>query len=1247
MPDPDPGLMTLFTEALERTDPADRAAYLERACGGDADLRRRVEVLLAAHAGAGRFLEPDATGTVAPDGATADLPAVLETGASQPDRDTSTYAHADPDATGVMGSPAHRPCTDGRPSDGVIGSVVGGRYTLVGVIGEGGMGSVYLAEQTEPVKRQVALKLIKTGMDSRAVLARFDAERQALAVMDHPNIARIYDGGVTDRGQPFFVMELVRGVPITEYCDRQRLLVGSRLQLFVQVCQAIQHAHQKGIIHRDLKPGNVLVTEVDGRPTPKVIDFGVAKATEQKLTDLSFSDVGAIVGTPAYMSPEQADPSSMDIDTRTDVYALGVILYELLTGSPPIDASQFRRGAILEMLRMVREVEPPRPSTKLSTADDLPNIAANRGIEPAKLAKLLQGELDWVVLKALEKDRTRRYDTANAFARDIQRYLADEVVEARPPSRGYRLKKFVKRNKVQVFAAGLVVVALVGGIAGTTWGYFRAEDRRQEADRARADESQRVTERDAALRDVVQEKNATALARVAAEVGGYLSDVALADQLWKANDLVGVRETLARCPPALRKWEWHHLNGLARPPTAYDTRALAVSLAYSPDGRYLAYQTLDGTLAVRDAKTGEERFTSGPAPTLDRCRPLAFRPDGTLLAFTGGTQVRVLDLRTWRVTDVPRGKLAGQAGLSNLLALRYAPDGLIVGVVMNQDFKAKTSTFVVHGVTTGKVIASLPAWELRREVIVEISAAAFSPDGTLFAASAVDSGIRIMGKDADDKSGTFRPVVLTWDVASAKVLNRTETGGALFGDVAFAPGGEAVAFGRRGQVGELNARAGEPRLLAGHTGDVGAVALDRNGLIWSGGVDKFIRAHDRATGRERFVLRGCPHAVHRLAVSPDGQEVLASVGDTYGTGRVLRFDLSGPSADVWRVPATPDRVSLIVTLSPDAARFVASDFSIRETGGRFVLRETAGGAERRGQTATAWTFGCSHPDGLVVYNPNKRAFDVIDGNGGRTASLSWPAETHPSASVVAACSPDGKTIAAVAAARPVGKKDNPVATRALVQTWDGLTWQAGRTLSTDLADTLTKGTMEVTALLPLAACIDADGRLAGTFAVSLRQPGSSHTDLSGAVVVWDLASGKELFRRATPVPLRAVGFDPRGRVVAAGGVAGGVVLGWDVATGAETLNIRGHTRPILSFAFGPDGRLATGGGDQVVKVWDADSGRELLTLDGFARDVTHVGFTRDGSLVAATGFDMLSVLTTAALPSEWPPAEVRIFRAGK
>src|SRR5271163_1044853 len=461
---------SLFLNASELADPAARAAYLERECGGDAELRARVEALLAADGGGAPVLGEDLTAALEPTS-----PATLEaTAASRAEtRLPSELATAEDRSDGADFTLAVAPRTD-RPGGSGAGQVIAGRYTLLGVLGEGGMGTVYRAGQTAPVRRTVALKLIKIGMDSRTVLARFDAERQALALMDHPNIARVYDGGTTEAGQPFFVMELVSGEPITEYCDRLRLPVRARLELFVAVCQAVQHAHQKGIIHRDLKPSNVMVTEVDGRPTPKVIDFGVAKATEFSLTDQSLADTGAIVGTPTYMSPEQADPSSMDIDTRTDVYALGVILYELLVGSPPIDAKQFKRGAILEMLRMVREVDPPRPSTKVSKAEALPSIAASRNIDPAQLKRALQGDLDWVVMKALEKDRTRRYETANGFAADILRHLAHEPVVAAPPSRAYRLGKFVRKHRGAVIASSLVLLALLAGIVGTTWGLVQA-----------------------------------------------------------------------------------------------------------------------------------------------------------------------------------------------------------------------------------------------------------------------------------------------------------------------------------------------------------------------------------------------------------------------------------------------------------------------------------------------------------------------------------------------------------------------------------------------------------------------------------------------------------------------------------------------------------------------------------------------------------------------------------------------------
>src|SRR5438045_2018803 len=327
------------------------------------------------------------------------------------------------------------------------------------------MGTVFMAEQTQPVQRKVALKVIKPGMDSRQVIARFEAERQALAMMDHVNIARVLDAGATEAGRPYFVMELVHGVPITKYCDDNRLTPRERLELFVPVCQAIQHAHQKGIIHRDVKPSNVMVTLYDGKPVPKVIDFGVAKATEQKLTERTlFTQDGTLVGTLEYMSPEQAEMSALGVDTRSDIYSLGVLLYELLTGSTPLTHKRLKEAAYAEILRVIKEEEPPRPSTRLSdSGETLASISAQRHTEPAKLTRLVRGELDWIVMKALEKDRNRRYETANGLAMDLQRYLADEPVVACPPSRAYRLRKFARRNKGPVLAASLVVLALVGG----------------------------------------------------------------------------------------------------------------------------------------------------------------------------------------------------------------------------------------------------------------------------------------------------------------------------------------------------------------------------------------------------------------------------------------------------------------------------------------------------------------------------------------------------------------------------------------------------------------------------------------------------------------------------------------------------------------------------------------------------------------------------------------------------------------
>jgi serine/threonine protein kinase len=398
-------------------------------------------------------------------------------------------------AAGTPSSPDGAPATRSHTfvPEVAIGTRIG-PYKLLQKIGEGGMGVVYMAEQEEPVRRKVALKIIKPGLDSAQVIARFEAERQALALMDHQNIARVFDAGTTETGRPFFVMELVHGVPITRYCDENKLTPRERLELFVPVCQAIQHAHQKGIIHRDIKPSNLLVTLYDGRPVAKVIDFGVAKAIETRLTERTlFTQFGQIVGTFEYMSPEQAEMSALGVDTRSDIFSLGVVFYELLTGTTPLERRRLRTAAFDELLRIIREEEPPRPSMRLSSsAQALASISAQRGMEPAKLTRLVRGELDWIVMKCLEKDRTRRYETANALARDIQRYLADEPVEACPPSAAYRLRKFARKNRKWLATAAAFVLLLVTGIVGLIAGLFavQAEERRtaEALDRVKAEQ---------------------------------------------------------------------------------------------------------------------------------------------------------------------------------------------------------------------------------------------------------------------------------------------------------------------------------------------------------------------------------------------------------------------------------------------------------------------------------------------------------------------------------------------------------------------------------------------------------------------------------------------------------------------------------------------------------------------------------------------------------------------------------------
>lgn len=723
---------TLFHAALAKP-PGERAAFLDQACVGQPALRAAVEALLAAHAASAPML---------------DRPAV------------------DPDATGAYTPVDQPPSANPRLAPGVL---FAGRFKLREKLGEGGMGSVWVADQTEPVQRRVALKVIKAGQDSERLLARFEQERQALALMDHPHIAKVFDAGVA-AGAPYFVMELIKGLPLTKYCDEAKLTPRERLDLFVPVCQAVQHAHQKGIIHRDLKPSNIIVGLYDGKPVPKVIDFGVAKATGPQLTEQSiYTEVGALIGTLEYMSPEQAELNNLDIDTRTDIYALGVILYELLTGSLPFSRKELQAAAFTEMLRIIKEVEPPRPSTKISTSEKLPSLAAVRRTEPKKLSALVKGDLDWIVMKCLEKERRRRYDTANGLALDIQRYLADEPIQAGPPTLGYRLRKYVRRHRGQVIAASLFLLALLGGLAGTTFGLFEAQRQRDDAEAAQQNEAQQRT---LALRE--RDDKEKARAAEAAERAIAVTERQKA-----------VTERDARQREALRA-DGLRLAAEARVAVRTDP-ALALRLAAEATRRHAHFLTF-GAFHEALGELREERELFQAKQPEHGFRFVRYSADGRQLwvvrygnpAFQRNQNhvavVTILDaetrqpLRTWR-------------GVPNMLLDQFdgSPDGKWLAASFSgfkvlqftDGLEPKASAFTGHAVhlvdaATGKGVRNLGRHD------DGISSVRFSPDSRRLVTASADTTARV------------------WEVATGKELCRIKGHTKSLLSAAFSPDGRHI-----------------------------------------------------------------------------------------------------------------------------------------------------------------------------------------------------------------------------------------------------------------------------------------------------------------------------------------------------------------------------------------------------------------------------------------------------------------------
>jgi serine/threonine protein kinase/WD40 repeat protein len=868
---------TIFEAAIQKPNPAERAAYLEGACGGDPELRRRVEALVRAHQQSRGLL----------DSSTNDAGSI----------------------TAAVGPPLdHTPLAEGP------GSRIG-PYKLLQLIGEGGMGVVYMAEQTEPVRRRVALKIIKPGMDTRQVVARFEAERQALAMMDHQNIAKVLDAGATDSGRPYFVMELVHGVPITQFCDENHLTPRRRLELFVPDCQAIQHAHQKGIIHRDVKPSNVLVTMYDDKPVPKVIDFGVAKAIEQRLTERTmFTQFGAFVGTFEYMSPEQAQMNAFGVDTRSDIYSLGVLLYELLTGTTPLARERLRQAALDEMVRLIKEEEAPRPSVRLSSSNNLRKIAAARNTDPARLSGIVRGELDWIVMKCLEKDRTRRYESTNGLARDIQRYLADEPVEACPPGAGYRLRKLARKYRTPLRVAGTFLVLLIGAAIVSTWQAIRAtlaENRATEQrDVARRKEVEAIHAREETSKAYEQAAAANRkLERTTADLrlALYVSDMNRAYQFWEAGNIQRVEELLERHRPGeteedLRGVEWHYLRRLATRFQAgriADVHASISDLAISPDGRSLAASSGKGALTVWDADIGAVRFHL-PEACAGQVSHVAYTADGRALISSDysrtpekAPRAATVQVRAW---DVSSG--------TEIVTRRVNFD---VGELGQHDLTADGTALI--GLTPDDKLR-LRIWDLAKGgEIATLDALAADP-------TFERAMMHLMALSPDRKTLAWQlgPTTLVWDLQTKKIRLKHFQSLHWTWAVAISPDGKLVACHREGrphvvqlwdwsagkQVAELQVFAG--RLLR--------MAFSPDGKLLATG-EEFgtIGLFDVATNKEVALLKGHVGAIRALVFAPDGRWLYSAGFD----GSVRRWK---PIPD-----PDPDQIDGDAAFTPGTAGF--------------------------------------------------------------------------------------------------------------------------------------------------------------------------------------------------------------------------------------------------------------------------------------------------------------------------------------
>jgi serine/threonine protein kinase/WD40 repeat protein len=1186
----------IFLTALEIDPPAARQAHLDAACRGNQELRLRVEALLKAHGDAGGFLEPPIDPKVT--GAFTPMPGASEVPVSRAE-------HA--------------------------GERIG-PYKLLQLLGEGGMGSVWAAEQSEPVKRRVALKVIKAGMDSTHVLRRFEAERQALALMEHQNIAKVLDAGTTPQGRPYFAMELIKGIPITKFCDQVRLTLRERLELLIPVCLAVQHAHQKGIIHRDLKPSNVLIALFDGKPVPKIIDFGVAKATSQRLTEQTmYTEIGQIVGTLEYMAPEQAELNNLDIDTRADIYSLGVILYELLSGSPPFTAKELRGAAFTEMLRMIREVEPPKLGTKISSSNSLPAIAAVRRTEPRKLAQIVRGELDWITMKALEKDRSRRYETANGLAMDIQRYLNDEPLAASPPSAGYRLQKFVRRHRGRVLAASIVLLTLVAGLATSltmlAWTKTAEANLQTSLDKERTALENESTERQranaaAAEATAIAAKETEARQKIEALgrenvrriVRYYVatgSNHADAGDLWPAltwyaqawaNDPDPANEPAHRLRlaatfgqlPKLSASFFHaqqafdavvspngtRLVALLDSPVAwlYDTSSQApvarmahagtvLAAAFTHDGRTLATASTDGTVAFWSAADGAPQ--GDPLRLAGPARSIAFHPSRPLLAVASGNAVpEVWDVST-RTRVAIAHPLASDASKATPFYVSYSDDGkrLIAAAANARPAQGKASA--------------------QFQVFDAESGTPLSPVLQYFPSS------QIQVTPCRDKS--FPAVAHDGRRAVAWVGDQY----ALV-DVS---NGESIV--------PLKGLKNREQLSVGFSADDSRVFA-------TNGISTILRVFDAETGNVVRTLAH-PRAVLQAAWHPDGKRILsASAG-----GEVRLWDAEAGSE---LIPVLKHGVSNSrVGWTADGRKALVADldgtvrlWDFERDDGRprpydwADLPDAAARRRRDGSTALVAPAGA----GIVVLAPDKKVVVATPGLTVRPAN-DWIANASPGF-----FTPDGRFVLGWAGDSPgrLWRTDTgaevPTVRYAIPSPWKmAVTPDGSRAVAVDRAGRAQvfevatgklvgrKVDTTPTEPVPQGPAIAPDATL------------FARLESLNTLGIYDVASGRQLARVSQAYELMHFEFSPDSRRIATCGLDQTARV-WDAKSGVPVSPQLRHRGYVNSVAFGPDGHwLATSGNDKRIHLWDIRTGDPLVPPIVHDRVVNGAWFRDDGKAV--------------------------------